>query len=255
MRSMLAALTALSLTAFSAIVVAVPTEITVRVLSKDAKFIGSSMGGMQVLLRDADTGELLAQGATAGGTGDTEKMVKQPRERHTGVATESAARFTATLDLDRPRLVELSVYGPLAQRQSAVRASATQWLVPGKHISGGDGWVIELPGFVVDVRDPPAHIKLEGLPRTVAVRANVTMMCGCPIEPGGLWDADRYEVHGLLRRNGEPAGEFKLAYAGETSQFAGEIQITEAGTYEATVYAYDPHNGNTGLDKVTFLVE
>jgi hypothetical protein len=33
---------------------AVPTEITVRVLAKDAKFIGSSMGGVRVTITDAE---------------------------------------------------------------------------------------------------------------------------------------------------------------------------------------------------------
>ena len=34
-----------------------PTDITVRVLSKDAKFVGTSMGGVRITLRDAETGE------------------------------------------------------------------------------------------------------------------------------------------------------------------------------------------------------
>jgi len=36
----------------------------VRVLGKDSKFVGSSMGGARVILRDAETGEMLAQGVT-----------------------------------------------------------------------------------------------------------------------------------------------------------------------------------------------
>jgi hypothetical protein len=39
-----------------------PTEITVRVLAKDSKFVGTSMGGMRIMLRDAHTGEILATG-------------------------------------------------------------------------------------------------------------------------------------------------------------------------------------------------
>jgi hypothetical protein len=46
-----------------------PTEIVVRVISKDSKFIGTSMGGMRITLRDAHTGELLATGIIVGGTG------------------------------------------------------------------------------------------------------------------------------------------------------------------------------------------
>jgi hypothetical protein len=87
------------------------------------------------------------------------------------------------------------------------------------------------------------------------VRANVVMMCGCPIEPGGVWDAGRFEVRAIVSRNGARLRELPLAYAGETSQFAGELADLEPGAYEVVVYAHDPANGNTGLDRTTFLVE
>src|SRR5665648_93926 len=83
-------------------------------------------------------------------------------------------------------------YGPLAQPQAAHRVVSSQWVIPGRGHTGGDGWVVELPGFVVDVLAPPAHVKLKGVSK-VDVRANVVMMCGCPIEPGALWDGDKYE--------------------------------------------------------------
>jgi hypothetical protein len=89
----------------------------------------------------------------------------------------------------------------------------------------------------------------------VPVRANVVMMCGCPIEPGGLWDANRFEVRAAVSRNGAKLREVPLAYAGETSQFAGELTGLEPGAYDVLVYAHDPANGNTGLDRTTFLVE
>jgi hypothetical protein len=231
-----------------------PTNVTVRVISRDAKFIGSSIGGVQVLIRDADTGEILAQGKTAGSTGDTNLIMTQPRSRGTPISTGGAARFTATLDLDAPRLIEVEAFGPAAQRQSANRVSATQWVVPGKHLTGGDGWLLEMPGFLVDVLEPPAHRTVKGAPQAIELRANVTMMCGCPIEPGGLWGAGRYEVTALVTRNGEPAGQVPLSYAGAASQFSGSLQADGPGVYEAVVYAYDPQTGNTGLDRVTFIV-
>jgi len=231
-----------------------PTRIEVRVLSKGAKFIGTSMGGVQILLRDADSGELLASGVTSGTTGDTSRIMKQPQHRHDPVSDEAAAVFRTTLELDAPRRLLVEAFGPLAQRQAAGRATSTMWVVPGRHVSGGDGWLLELPGFAVDVLEPPAHQRRLGA-TSVTVRANVTMMCGCPIEPGGLWDANGLEVRALLRRNGSPVGEAALSYAGETSQFAGEIATPEPGAYEIVVYAHDPKTGNTGLDHTTVVVE
>jgi hypothetical protein len=231
-----------------------PTRIDVRVLSKGAKFVGTSMGGVSVTLRDADTGELLAQGVTAGGTGDTVRIMKQEQRHHDPVATDDAAVFRAKLDLAAPRRVEVTALGPLAQRQAAGSVSSTMWVVPGKHVTGGDGWLLELPGFAVDVLAPPAHQRLVAS-ASVPVRANVVMMCGCPIEPGGLWDANRFEVRAAVSRNGAKLREVPLAYAGETSQFAGELTGLEPGAYDVLVYAHDPANGNTGLDRTTFLVE
>ncbi|KWT69464.1 hypothetical protein APY04_1547 [Hyphomicrobium sulfonivorans] len=230
-----------------------PTDITVRVLSKDAKFIGTSMGGVRVTIRDADTGELLASGLTHGGTGDTKRLMHTDAGRRSRLANDSAAKFSATIDLDAPRRIEVEAYGPLAQAQSAQRASSTQWVIPGKHVSGGDGWTLELPGFAVDVLAPPAHQSITG-PTTVNVRANVVMMCGCPITPGGLWDANGYEVEAIVLRNGKQIGRMPMKYAGEPSQFAGDVEVTEPGMYEVVVYAHDPANGNTGLDRTTFNV-
>jgi len=231
-----------------------PTEITVRVLGKDSKFVGTSMGGARVILRDAQTGEILAQGVTEGATRDTRRIMHENAGRRATLSDERAAKFTATIDIDEPRLIEAEAYGPLAQPQGANRASATQWVVPGEHITGGDGWVLELPGYVVDVLAPPAHVKLPPDTKTVDVRANVALMCGCPITPGGLWDADALTVKALVTHNGEKLPPIDLAFAGETSQFAGSVPVTGPGVYDITVYAHHPGNGNTGVDRTTFLV-
>lgn len=235
-------------------VLAEPTQIAVRVIGKDSKFIGTSMGGMRIVIRDADSGAVLADGVTAGSTGDNKKLMSEDRKRGVAISTEDAAHYTATIDIGEPRLLEISAFGPLAQRQSAARISVTHWVVPGKHITGGDGLMLELPGFVVDVLGPPAHVKLKGVPQTVDLAANVMMMCGCPTSAGGMWNSDKYEVRALLKKDGKAVGELPLTYAGKDSQFAAKWNITEPGTYQATVYAYDSANGNTGVDDVTFVV-
>lgn len=248
------ALFAALLMAFSAPATAEPTEVEVRVLSKDAKFVGTSMGGARIVLRDVHTGEVLASGVTTGGTGNTAKIMHDDGGRRARMADETAASFTATLDLDEPRLIEVEATGPAAQRQSQQRVTATQWVVPGRPPGGEGGWILELPGFSVDVLAPPAHVRLSGDRESVTVRANVTMMCGCPIEPGGLWDADGYDVEMIVVRNGERVDGIAMTYAGQTSQFAGDVPLDGSGVYDVTVYAYDPRTGNTGLDRTTFIV-
>lgn len=231
---------------------AVETRIDVRVISQGAKFIGTSMGGVQITLHDVDTGELLAQGKTAGGTGDTDRIMKQTQQRGSVIATESAAVFSTKLDLDEPRQIKVTASGPLAQRQAMNSVSASQWIVPGKHITGGNGWLLEMPGFAVDILDPPAHRSISGLPVEIPISVNVTMMCGCPLTAGGLWDAEQYEISTLIKRNGAFVKEQPLDYAGTSSQFTGTLFIDQPGSYEVTAYAYDPATGNTGIDKTTF---
>jgi len=230
------------------------TRVEVRVISKAAKFIGTSMGGVAITICDADTGEMLASGKTTGSTGDTAGIMKQRHRHHDSVATDDAAVFRSSLDLDEPRQIRVTVHGPLAQRQAINSASVTQWIVPGKHITGGDGLLLELPGFVVDVLDPPAHQMLDEPPGTVSVKANVTMMCGCPIEPGGLWDASEIEVAAIVKHDGKKLTTVPMQYAGSTSQFSGEVKMDKPGAYAVTVYAYDASNGNTGLDSTTVVV-
>src|SRR5665811_974357 len=262
MRNQILRVVATSAFAFAAILPVVapvtasaePTEITVRVLGKDSKFVGSSMGGARVIVRDADTREILAQGVTSGSTGDTKRIIGPQDDSRSLRSSEGAAKFVATIDIDEPRLVEVEAYGPLAQPQAAHRVSETQWVVPGRHISGGEGWVLELPGYVVDVLAPPAHVRLPPETASVELRANVALMCGCPITPGGLWDADTLEVKALIKHNGEQLPPVDLAFAGETSQFKGAVPVSGPGLYDVTVYAHNAANGNTGLDRTRFIV-
>ncbi|MDZ7811464.1 MAG: hypothetical protein U5L11_17205 [Arhodomonas sp.] len=104
-KSTLLALGATALLAMAGNVHSEETDITVRVISKDAKFIGSSMGGVRVMLRDARSGELLREGVTSGGTGDTGKIMHEDGGRRASMADPSAAAFKTSLDLDRPRLI------------------------------------------------------------------------------------------------------------------------------------------------------
>jgi len=154
---------------------AVETHITVSVLSKDAKFIGTSMGGALITIRNADTGELLASGLTEGSTGNTGLLMTDNITRRTALVDDRSAKFQATVDIDEPTLVEITARGPMAQRQSATSASVTQWLLPGKDVTTGNAVLLEVPGFVVDVLSPPAHQRM-GAPADVTMRVNLTMM-------------------------------------------------------------------------------
>lgn len=231
------------------------TTVVVRAKAKGAKFIGTSMAGALVLIKDAETGELLAKGVTTGSTGNTARIMKEPRERGKQISDDGAAKFETTLNIEKPTFVTIEVQAPLAQKQSLAKSSTQVWLLPGKNITG-DGILFDVPGFAVDVLSPQTHerVKLQDGQATISVKANVVMMCGCPISPDGLWDANEYEVAATLWQDGVSKGSLPLLFAGKTSTFAADFQIDAKGVYEILVYAYDPETGNTGVDRATVIV-
>ena len=68
-----------------------------------------------------------------------------------------------------------------------------------------------------------------------------------------MWDAAKYEVKALVKRDGQAAGTVTLAPGKMASSFEGTLEVTAPGTYEITLYAFDPANGNAGVDSVGFV--
>lgn len=228
------------------------TTVMVRVHSKDAKFIGSSIGGARILVKDESTGEILAEGVTRGSTGDTEKIMEQPRKRGDQLSDDDTAGFLARLDITEPVFVTVEALAPVNKKQAAVRSSTQLWVIPGKNIDG-DGVVLEVPGFVIDILSPQTHERIQQ-EEEIEIRANVVMMCGCPVTPGGMWNANEYEVTALIKEEGGEPVEVQLEPLQKPSTFAGAISLSP-GNYEITVYAFDPKTGNTGLDRTNILVQ
>ncbi len=233
-----------------------PTEIVIRVMAKDAKFIGTETGGAQITLRDADTKEVLAQGLTAGGTGNTPKIMANGRARRDTLSDEASAKFTTTIDIQRPRRITATVTGPMISKDAAITVSSTQWVVPGKSVNGGDGWVLELPGFAIQLIEPlPSEVRLGAGEARIPLKAKITMQCGCPITPGGIWDANKLQIAAMLERDKKNYPASPLVYAGQASTFVGEIVVLEPGRYMLDVYAYDPSNGNTGVAQFALTIK
>lgn len=221
-----------------------PTEVVVRAVAADAKVIGSGVGGARITIRDVASDEILAEGEQLGGTGDTGRIVGTPRERGATVYdTEGTAAFRATLDLAAPTKVEIAAEAPLDYPHAMQRAAKTLTLVPGEHVEG-EGVILELNGFIVEILEPGGDA-VAGEP--IEMLARVQMLCGCPTEPGGLWDSDRYTIVArLVDPEGETLAETPLAHAGETSTYAGSLPAA-AGAAELVVTAADPERANFGV--------
>jgi hypothetical protein len=238
---------AAAIAALASAALAQPTHVMVRAQALDAKFIGTHMGGVQITLRDAATGAVLAKGVTAGGTGDTGTIMKRPRERGAPIAGGDTAGFDAVLDIAKPTLVSAEASGPLGKPASRIEVTSRQWVIPGRDVVG-DGWVLTFPGLVVEPSAQPAP---DG---SLHVAAKVTLMCGCPIEPGGIWDAANYAVEASLLSGGRIIARTPLAFAGQASQFSGVFAASKPGRYVLRVVAADAKTPNAGMVETKVVI-
>lgn len=211
------------------------TRVTVHVVTHDGKLIGNDVGGAQVTVRDVSTGRVIAEGTTRGGTGDTRRIMEDPRSRGNGVFTGTDdARFEARLQITRPTQIEITAEGPRNYPDQMASTSKRMTILPGGHITSGDGIVLELHGFVIDMLNPDTTSTLA--PQSdVRVRARVRLLCSCPTQPDGMWRAD--EVLARLMNGNEVIREVTLRYTGEPSIYEGDVRTPDSGRYQLEIVA------------------
>lgn len=223
------------------------TQVMVRVLAGDSKFIGTGVGGMRVLVEDVESGELLDQGWINGNTGDTALLMENPIARGERLTDDNTAGFLAKLDINSPRLLRFTAIGPYGHRQSLQETSVTSWVVPGKHMLD-DGLILTLPGFIIDAW---ASVTENG---QVEILAKAALMCGCPIRAGGLWDPANYEVKAIIMQDERKVTEVDLAFTGPVGLFSTQLELPDPGHYKAIVYILDADNANVGVDRAMFEI-
>jgi hypothetical protein len=242
------------------------TRIQVRIQAKGGKYLGDDIGGAWVTVRNSQTGELLASGVTSGDSGSiSDEYVPNasrraivtpgnPRQIHWVVALPTTSHFSAELALDHPAMLEIAVYGAIGGLQTAHKAVATTWAVPGGDVIAD----IELSGLLVQVLEPSTHLQLPKTGSVVQLKANVAMMCGCPINYGMLWIPSDFEVSAKILNLGSGAIStvpLNFSATGEPGRFEGSYNVTQPGFYEATIMAIQRSTGNTGAGQVTFFTQ
>ncbi len=223
------------------------TQIMIRAMANDAKYIGTSVGGVRVMVKDAETDQLLDEGWINGGTGDTDRLIKNPIHRGDVLSDRNTAGYLATVDIDTPRLVKITVLGPYAYRQSLQEASITTWIIPGKDLLG-DGINIKMPGFITDGWTQV----LQG--GVVEFYLDASLLCGCPIKKNGLWDPKNYEAKAILMQDEKKIDEIPLSFTGPIGIFSAKTQLKESGHYKAILYVIDTKTGNVGVDRTMFEI-
>lgn len=236
----------LSTLSFTGSALAEKTDIMLRAKAVDAKYIGTSVGGMRAIVEDAETGEILDEGWITGDTGDTKTLVEEPVKRGQQLTDADTAGFLASVDIEMPRLLRFKLIGPYGYRQSLQEATVTSWVIPGKHIIG-DGITLTMPGFIVDAWSQV----MEG--STVEVYTKASLLCGCPIREDGFWDPDNYAANAIIMQDERKIAEVSLAFSNSAALFSNKIELP-AGSYQAIVYLIDQQTGNVGVDRTVFEV-
>jgi hypothetical protein len=226
-----------------------PTRLVAHVVTHDAKLIGTAVGGVRVTVREVATGRELAGGLHLGGTGDTRRIMQDPRTRGDSLfAGREGARFEATLPLAAPTLVDVIAEGPLGYPDQLVSTTKRLLLVPGRDLTG-DGVVLEMHGYVLDVLAPDTTA---AVPSGSDVRARVRMLCSCPTEPTGMWRVE--QVSARLWQGNAVVGEVPLTYAGEASTYAARLPRVAAGRYTLELVASSPKSATFGVVRRTVTV-
>jgi len=254
------------------------TSITVRVQAKGGKFLADDIGGSEVTIRDAQTGEWLGGGLALGTDSGNLSDLYSSSSSLSAIVTPPASfggtpavwwlspdtgtsGLVAGLEISRPTLLEIAAFGPLGGLQSAHRVITTQWIVPGQSLDQGPGFVVEIPGLLVQVMEPATHLAIlsTSLPYTVPFEVNVTMMCGCQIAEGQPWIPSDFAVTAAIGPVGQPPVETVVLSFPDTmpSLFTGswQVPVGASGFFQALITAVQLSTGNTGTGTVTFFVK
>lgn len=244
------------------------TQILIRVQAKGGKFIGPDAGYSQVTLKDAKSGDVLAQGTASGGSGNLLASFVPSATRNPVVTTQTtgaqsllwlsampptippAAGFLATLDLDAPTLVEFTAQGLAANGQpSANSVTETMWVTPGAELTAEPGMVLVIPGLIVK------NIKLTGTPSATNVTATVTMMCGCPIDTDVPWlNTEFFVTATATDASGTQVSQTMQLQSRSTFVTSTPLALSGPGTYTVTVEAVQPAEANVGSASVSVTI-
>jgi hypothetical protein len=245
------------------------TQVLVRVQAKGGKFLGPDAGYSQVTLKDAQSGEVLAQGIAQGGSGNLLGTFFPSSTRQPVVTTQTtgaqsllwlsampptippAAGFLATLDLGAPTLVEFTAQGMTGSEPNQYSVTETMWVTPGADLTAEPGMVLVIPGLIV--KDVSATVTGSSL----TVTAWVSMMCGCKIDTTLPWLPTEFFVNAVVTdSSGAQVAQAALAFQ-STSTFgtAQPITLPGTGTYTVTVEAVQPAEANVGSASTTATVE
>ena len=234
-----------------------PTTIVVRVVAHGAMVLGRDVGGARVRITDLETKQVLATGIQQGEAGDQNQIMRTPHLMEEPVySARPAAAFTATVELRKPTLVEITAEGPLAHPASMQQASQTVLLIPGHNLTN-DGIVLHLYGYIVQIEHP---IRGQALMAKddVQLRASVRTLSGTLVRPHGDWDSRKLQIYGELLIGDRIVERLQMFYSNETGTFDAPFFVPKSDAAPEgivlRVVATDLTTGNSGVGRADFTV-
>jgi hypothetical protein len=219
--------------------------------------LGDEVGGAKVTITDVASGRLLASGIQQGEPGDQNQIMRTPRVmQEPRYASRAAASFHATLDLDRPTWVEISVSGPLAYPTAVQRASRTVLLIPGQDLVD-EGIIFDLYGYIVQIEHPKPGDPLIAK-EDVKLRATIRTLSGAALRPFGDWDSRKTNIFADVMVGDRVVERLQMFYSGERSVFESPFFVplpAEAPDgITLRVVAADRSTGNFGMGEAKYPV-
>ncbi|WP_447979785.1 hypothetical protein [Candidatus Nitrospira bockiana] len=235
----------------------IDTEVVVRVVAHGAMVVGDAVGGARVTITDVATGRLLASGTQTGEAGDQNQIMRTPRlMEEPRYSTRPSGSFHATLQLDRPTLVEIAAQGPLAYPSAMQRATKTVLLFPGRDLTN-DGIVIHLYGYIVQIEHPTPGAPLAAKD-DVTLAASVRTLSGSVVRPHGDWDSRKMDIHAEVLVGDKVVDRLQMFYAGSRNVFEAPFFVprpTEAPDgITLRVVAADTAGGHFGMGEAHYPV-
>ncbi len=234
-----------------------PTMVLVRVVAQGAMVLGHEVGGARVTITDVASGHILATGLQQGEAGDQNQIMRTPHLMEEPIySSRPSAAFTATVQLQKPTLVEISAEGPLAYPASLQRTSTTLLLIPGQDLTH-DGIVLHLSGYLVQIERPKPRDALIAKD-DVKLRASVRTLSGSLVRPHGDWDSRKIRIYGEVLIGDRIIERLQLFYDEGSRTFEAPFFVPPSKEVPdgitLRVIATDLSTGNSGMDQADYPV-
>ena len=247
------------------------TSVLIRVQARGGKFLGPGVGYSNVSVWNGGT--CLFEAVAKGDSGTVDPKTGDPfppaasrnviavlggppgppRGAYWLTSDSGTAGVLATFALDEPTLLEFRA----SAFSDTVTTSAMMWVIPGMQLTSEPGLVLEIPGLhvLVDVR-PAADAGL------LAVKATVTMMCGCPItdptwpqQPDGpepYWPSNEFTVVANLQTPDGRSASRTMSFVAENT-FTTTFPYPAVGESIVSVSAVQTSETNVGFARQSFV--